>query len=90
MRDSEDDPRFRQLLLRIAAVHIPDYPDWKRGLKWGLAAGTFLVLLSLLILLIGEGTYWSRLVRYGWMGLCFAAALFIIVGAVGAFRPQDR
>ena len=90
MRDSEDDPAFRQLLLQIAAVDIPDYPDWKRGMMWGLSIGILIVLLSLLVLLIGEGSYWSRLLKYGWMALCFAFAVFIIVGAIGAFRPQDR
>jgi hypothetical protein len=89
MKDSEDDPEYRQLMLRIAAVDIPDYPDWKRGMKWGLSIGIFIVLLSLLVLLIGDGSYWERLLKYGWMALCFAFAVFIIVGAIGAFRPQD-
>ncbi len=89
MKDSEDDPEYRQLMLRIAAVDIPDYPDWKRGMKWGLSIGIFIVLLSLLVFLIGDGSYLERLLKYGWMALCFAFAVFIIVGAIGAFRPQD-
>ena len=89
MKDSEDDPEYRQLMLRIAAVDIPDYPDWKRGMTWGLSCGILIVLLSLLVFLIGDGSYWERLLKYGWMVLCFAFAVFIIVGAIGAFRPQD-
>jgi UDP-N-acetylmuramyl pentapeptide phosphotransferase/UDP-N-acetylglucosamine-1-phosphate transferase len=90
MRDSEDDPEFRRLMRRIAAVDIPDYPDWKRGMKWGLLIGILIVLVSLLAFLIGDGSYWERLLKYGWQVLCFAFVVFLIVGAIGAFRPQDR
>lgn len=90
MKDSEDDPEFRRLMRRIAAVDYPDYPDWKRGTKWGLSIGILIVLLSLLILLIGEGSYRSRLAEYGWTALGFAFTAFFVVGAIGAFRPQGR
>lgn len=39
MRDPEDDPRLKELLRQVEAVDIPDYPDWKKGRRWGLTAG---------------------------------------------------
>ena len=74
MSDPEDDPRFKELMRQIEAVNIPDYPDWKRGLRWGLSAGI---------------EFGRRVIEYGWTVVVIALVVFLTVGAIGAFRPQN-
>ncbi|MPM94426.1 hypothetical protein SDC9_141572 [bioreactor metagenome] len=88
MRDSENDPQYRELLRRIAAVDIPDYPNWKFGAKCGVIAGVvtgFFILLFLLVCSSLKTTF-----TYGWIAIAFAGLAFLFAGAVGAFRPPRR
>ena len=91
MRDLEDDPRFKELLRQVEAVDVPDYPDWKRGWRWGLAAGVSAGVLIALFLLVGGkiGNFGKRLLEYGWTAAAIAFAVFLVVWAIGAFRPQN-
>ena len=91
MRDPEDDPRFKELLRQVEAVDIPDYPDWKRGWRWGLAAGVTAGIFVALFLLVGGRIehFGRRVLEYGWTVLAIALIVFRAVGAIGAFRPQN-
>ena len=91
MRDPEDDPRFKELMRQIEAVDIPDYPDWKRGLRWGLSAGiTVGILVALFLLVSGRiEEFGRRVIEYGWTVVVIALVVFFTVGAIGAFRPQN-
>lgn len=84
MNNPEDNPRLRELLRQVEAVDIPDYPDWKRGWRWGLSAGITTGILIALVLLAG-----GRLLDYGWTAAAIAAAVLLVVGAIGACRPQN-
>lgn len=84
MSDPEDDPRIRELLRQVEAVDIPDYPNWKRGWRWGLFSGIAAGILIALSLLAG-----GRMLEYGWMAVAIAVGVFLAVGAIGAFRPQN-
>jgi len=84
MQDSEDDPKFRQLLRKIAAVDVPDYPDWKRGWKWGLASGILTALVLFFFAFLGGGV-----ARFWGSALGVAVFMFLTVGAIGAFRPRN-
>ena len=88
MRDPEDDPRFKELLRQVEAV---DYPDWKRGWRWGLAAGVTAGIFVALFLLVGGRIehFGRRVLEYGWTVLAIALIVFLAVGAIGAFRPQN-
>ncbi len=91
MSDPEDDPRFKELMRQIEAVNIPDYPDWKRGLRWGLSAGiTVGILVALFLLVSGRiEEFGRRVIEYGWTVVVIALVVFFTVGAIGAFRPQN-
>lgn len=84
MFEQEDDPRLKELLRQVEDVYnIPDYPDWKRGWKWGLPSGIIAgAIVALFLLSCG------RLLQLGWSAALFAFAVFLVVWAVGAFRPQ--
>jgi len=61
----------------------PDYPDWKKGIIFGIIGG-----------LIGALLFWLLLTSKA-MGPVYAAAAgfitgFIILGAIAAFRPQKN
>lgn len=83
MRDPEDDPRLKELLRQVEAVDIPDYPDWKKGRRWGLTAGVAAGILIVLFLLVC-----GRLAQYGWTAAIIAITVFLVVWAIGSFRPQ--
>ena len=91
MSDPEDDPRFKELMRQIEAVDIPDYPDWKRGVRWGLSAGiTVGILVALFLLVSGRiEVFGRRVIVYGWTVVVIALVVFFTVGAIGAFRPQN-
>lgn len=91
MSDPEDDPRFKELMRQIEAVDIPDYPDWKRGVRWGLSAGiTVGILVALFLLVSGRiEEFGRRVIEYGWTVVVIALVVFLTVGAIGAFRPQN-
>ena len=91
MSDPEDDPRFKELMRQIEAVDIPDYPDWKRGLRWGLSAGiTVGILVALFLLVSGRiEEFGRRVIEYGWTVVVIALVVFFTVGAIGTFRPQN-
>ncbi len=88
----DDDPKFRELLRQVSEVDVPDYPDWSRGWKWGLFSGAFTAFIIFLVIFISGplASFWQRLQGYGFGSLGIAFAVFLIVGAVGAFRPDNQ
>ena len=90
MRDPEDDPRLKELLRQVEAVDIPDYPDWKKGRRWGLTAGVAVGILIVLFLLVCGRLepFGRRLAQYGWTAAIIAITVFLVVWAIGSFRPQ--
>ena len=91
MSDPEDDPSFKELMRQIEGVDIRDYPDWKRGVRWGLSAGiTVGILVALFLLVSGRiEEFGRRVIEYGWTVVVIALVVFFTVGAIGAFRPQN-
>ncbi len=76
---------------KIKITVIPDYPDWKRGLKFGLFCGIPLSL-SGFIIPVSSNINQSGFLHIFISKLFFVAVIFIMMfvffGAIGAFRPQ--
>ena len=86
----EVDPQLRLLLQEAEASGVPEYPDYVRGDKWGLAVGfVMLVFGEVLILLSGPlAGFWERLWRFSLILLGGVVVAALLAWAVGAFRPQ--
>ncbi len=86
----EVDPQLRRQLQEAEASGVPDYPDYARGGKWGLAVG-FVVLVSGVVLILLSGPlagFRERLWRFSLILLGGVVAAALLAWAVVAFRPQ--
>lgn len=70
--------------VRLPEFDYPEYPNWKRGLKWGLGAGGPLALPPLALLAFNSAS-WPAKACYA---LAILAVSFLIAGSIGAFRPD--
>ncbi len=78
-----DDPELRRRLLEVEQSAPPDYPDYRRGLRFGLIAAA-LIAVPLLVIGVCIG-------RWDWPALwAVPLAYFLVAGAVGAFKQRDR
>jgi hypothetical protein len=77
---------------KIDIPYIPDYPDWKRGLKWGLTAS---IPLSLAVFLISASVSLSKngvtklILSELFQAFVIFIMFFLLIGSIGAFRPQN-
>lgn len=78
-REQEALEKIRQ----IAAEAGPDYPNWNRGVKFGIAGGMFFVCCGMIFLTVAN----KSLNPVGVVIGAFVAG-FILLGSVGAFRPD--
>jgi hypothetical protein len=62
----------------------PEYPNWRRGLKWGLCGGIPLALPSLSMLVFLSQPLLIKILYV----LAVFVTCFLVVGSVGAFRPD--
>ena len=78
----------------LSVANLPDYPNWKRGIIWGIATGIIFAIipwiipdaiLSAKILKADKLPYWFN--DFG-ASVGIFIVVFLIVGVVGAFRPQ--
>ena len=88
--DGYSDDYLTLLLQEAEASGVPEYPDYVRGDKWGLAVGfVMLVFGVVLILLSGPlAGFWERLWRFSLILLGGVVVAALLAWAVGAFRPQ--
>lgn len=77
---------------KIEIPYIPDYPDWKRGLKWGLTAS---IPFSLAVFLISASVSLSKtgvsklILSELFQAFVIFIMFFLLIGSIGAFRPQN-
>ncbi|MDR0932677.1 MAG: hypothetical protein LBM70_06635 [Victivallales bacterium] len=90
MRDLEDEPRFKAVLEQIAKVDIPDYPDWKRGWRWGITSAIVsVIIIALFFFTFAEWSNIGNYVRnYGLSVAVLIAIISLLLWTFGAFRPQ--
>ena len=90
---NSEDAKTREVLRMMDRMmqesKIPDYPDYRRGLRWGGIVGVLaLAALIVFIVLSGQSNdIAGRLLRHGWTALAVGGVMFLLVGAIGAFRP---
>ncbi|MFA6101786.1 MAG: hypothetical protein WCV67_01755 [Victivallaceae bacterium] len=70
--------------IQLPEFDYPEYPNWKRGLKWGLYAGIPVSLPALSLLVFRSE---PLLVKIFYV-LIIVVLTFLIVGSIGAFRPD--
>ena len=70
--------------IQLPEFDYPEYPDWKRGLKWGLCVGIPVGLPALSLLVFRSD---PLLVKIFYV-LIIVVSTFLIVGSIGAFRPD--
>lgn len=76
-------PELRLKLLEAEKNAIPDYPDWKRGFKYGITALIIGVLVSPFMMLI-----LPHKPAAAWGYTLFAIfSIALLAFATGAFRP---
>ena len=96
MPESREDKLIRELL---ATVKPPpdDYPNWRRGLRWGIVGavlggilGVFVSTLGVLAYSLAKRGGGESSFSYGPVIGC-AIVFFLLAGVIGAFRPpQER
>lgn len=72
--------------IQLPEFDYPEYPDWNRGLKWGVWIGIPMALPALMLLFFRSEPV---LVRIFYVIMIFIAS-FLIVGSIGAFRPDNN
>ncbi len=80
--DKKQDPALENIVL--PEFDYPEYPNWQRGLKWGLCAGIPLALPSLALLVFRSE---PLLVKIFYVLAVFITS-FLVIGSIGAFRPD--
>ena len=70
--------------IQLPEFDYPEYPNWSRGLKWGLYIGIPLASPALLLLVFRSETL---LVKIFYVMMVYLAS-FLIIGSIGAFRPD--
>jgi hypothetical protein len=73
-----------QEVMQLPEFDYPEYPNWNRGLKWGLCAGIPFALPALLLLIFRSE---ALLIKIFYVLAIFITS-FLIVGSIGAFRPD--
>lgn len=83
-KNQEEDPAFRLLLQELRKVDVPDYPDYRRGLRWGTLLGGIVTLTT------GAGAWLFQSKNFGIGSVLIVGVIFFLVAwAFGAFRPHD-
>ncbi len=89
--NGDEEARIRELLLEVERIgDVPDYPDFRRGVCWGLLAGIPVLAIQLVIFCCTGSweKFWPRMRDYGWMMFVIAAGVFLVGWGIGSFRPQ--
>lgn len=86
-----DDTAEMQLLLsRLKAVESEwhDYPDYRRGLRYGISALLIAGGAGLLVMLLFGVSFAVAFSRFGLLWLYASGGIGALSWAVGAFRPS--
>jgi hypothetical protein len=81
--DKEEKPELDDI--QLPEFDYPEYPNWKRGLKWGLCVGIPVALPALLLLVFRSESLWVKI----FYALMIFIMSFLVVGSIGAFRPDS-
>ncbi len=86
----DDTAKMKLLLSRLEAVESEwhDYPDYRRGLRYGIPALLIAGGIGLLIMLLTGISLPVAFSRFGLLWLCVSGAAGAVFWAVGAFRPS--
>ena len=71
--------------IQLPEFDYPEYPDWKRGLKWGLCVGIPAGLPGFVLFIFKEP---SLLAKIFYVLMIFITS-FLVVGSLGAVRPDS-
>ncbi|MFA7232250.1 MAG: hypothetical protein WC071_13340 [Victivallaceae bacterium] len=70
---------------QIAAEAGADYPYWNRGIKFGIAGGMFFLCAGIAFSAVG-----SKWMNPAGVAIGAFVAGFILLGSIGAFRPDKN
>ncbi len=86
-QETKEEARLRQLLEEVESMNFPDYPAYRTGCRWGLVCAIPVFALVLFVLCISSKDILHTLLIYGWTAPVIAGTIFLLVWAIGAFRP---